>query len=191
MGIGIETLGIDTDLLQPGHGLALRLFLADRQMRHDGLDQLITNRAQRIQAGERILEHHADALAANAIGRAHVELVDALVLEPYFAILDVTRRIDQPDNRSPGHRLAGTRFTHKAENLALLNIKGYVVDRNQLAVSMREYDPQVFDAKNRIAHLSLGLSVSRNQSPSRLTDNASASSVTAGNSRIHHSPENR
>jgi hypothetical protein len=50
---------------------------------------------------------------------------------------------------------------------------------------------QVADVEQGPRHLSFGFSASRSQSPSRLTDSASASSVTEGNRMIHHSPENR
>src|SRR5690606_30907776 len=40
------------------------------------------------------------------------------------------------------------------------------------------------------SHLSLGLSASRSQSPSRFTDRASSTSIAPGNTSTHHSPEN-
>ena len=63
--------------------------------------------------------------------------------------------------------------------------------RLQALAPQRELDAQVGDFQKRRRHFNLGFSVSLSQSPRRLTDSASARSVTAGKVRIHHSPENR
>ncbi len=50
---------------------------------------------------------------------------------------------------------------------------------------------EIANRKQRGGHFSLGLSASRNQSPSRFTARTRAANVRLGNVTIHHSPENR
>jgi hypothetical protein len=42
---------------------------------------------------------------------------------------DAAGRIDQPDHREPGDRLAGTGFADHAQHLALGDVEGDAVDR--------------------------------------------------------------
>ena len=61
----------------------------------------------------------------------------------------------------------------------------------QLLAAERKFHAEITNIEKRRRHFSLGFSVSFSQSPSRFTDSASPSNVTAGKARIHHSPENR
>ncbi len=61
-----------------------------------------------------------------------------------------------------------------------------IVDRDEGSPPGREFDAQVFDLKNQ---RSFGLSASRSQSPSRLTESTSVTRAAPGNTVIHHSPE--
>ena len=49
-------------------------------MASDGLDELLPNRIERIQRGERVLENRADAPAADAPHRFLREIVDAFAV---------------------------------------------------------------------------------------------------------------
>src|SRR5690606_5795672 len=72
------------------------------------------------------------------------------------------------------------------------DVEADLVERAQDAPAGRELHHQIAQRQDRSrAHRSRGFSASRSQSPRRLTDSASASSVSDGKSRIHHSPENR
>ena len=61
----------------------------------------------------------------------------------------------------------------------------------QRPLSRGEFDLEIADREQRAGHFSLGLSASRSQSPSRLTDRTRTASARLGNATIHHSPEKR
>ena len=55
----------------------------------------------------------------------------------------------------------------------------------------RDFNHEITNGKNGgLCYLNLGLRASRNQSPKRLIERASAISVAAGKNKIHYSPEN-
>src|SRR6185295_11684158 len=108
--------------------------------------------------------------------------------QPHFARGDASRRVEQADHRHAGDRLAGAGFAHHAEHLARRNGEGDVIDRGQVSAPGRKLHLEVIDLEN---HLSLGLSASRSQSPSRLTDSTRITSAAPGNTVIHHSPDRR
>ena len=56
---------LDARLLQQRDGALARLGLRHVGVRADGLDDLVADAIERIEAGERVLEHHADAPAAH------------------------------------------------------------------------------------------------------------------------------
>jgi hypothetical protein len=53
--------GRNANIVQQPDGALAGLALGQAQMGADGLDQLIGDRVKRIERGERILKHHADA----------------------------------------------------------------------------------------------------------------------------------
>src|SRR5690606_12570053 len=172
-------------------GARSRLRFAERQVAPDRLDQLFADGIKRIEAGQRVLEHHADALAAQPRNGLGIERVDALALEVDLALGDTAGRLDQPDDRGAGHGLASARFPDHAQHLAGHDVEGDSVDRGEDAPAQEELDLEVADGKQRFSHQrSLGLSASRSQSPRRFTDSARSTSVMAGKRMIHHSPEN-
>ena len=97
----------NTRLLEQCNGACPRIGLADRQMRSDGLDQLTTDRVQRIQRRQRILEDRSDLASADAAHRFRRQVIDAAAFEPDLARGDSPRRFEQADDRRPGQRFAG------------------------------------------------------------------------------------
>src|SRR5262249_59589246 len=97
-------------------------------------------------------------------------------------------RLDQADDGEPGEGLAGPRFADHAEHLARSDRERDVVHRDEGFPPGGEFDAQVFDFEDQ---RSFGLSASRSQSPSRLTESTSVTSAAPGNTVIHHSPERR
>src|SRR6266480_3894906 len=158
------------------------------EMRADRLLELRADRVERIERAERVLEHDADAPAADgAQGRVR-QPVDAPPFEPDFARGEASRRLEQPHDGEAGERLAGARLADHAEHFAARHGKGHVIDCDQGAAPRAKLDSQVLRLEN---HLSFGFRASRSQSPSRLTDSTRVTSATPGNTVIHHSPENR
>ena len=104
---------------------------------------------------------------------------------------DAARRLEQADDRHAGERLAGARFADHAEHLARRDRERDVVDRDRACRAASETRRADASTSSSDAHRSFGLSASRSQSPSRLTDSTSITSATPGNTVIHHSPENR
>ncbi len=122
------------------------------RVRGDGLDELIADAVERIEAGERVLEHHADALAADAPHGVGRQVVDALAFEQDRAAGDPPRRLQQADDGIAGHRLAGTGLADHAQNLARHDVERHVVDRGQRAAPGRKLDPQVAHAEDGGGH---------------------------------------
>src|ERR1041385_1581380 len=160
-------------------------------MRRDGFDELIPDAVERIEAGERVLEHHADALAADFAHLFRRQIVDALPAQPDLAARDAAGRLDQTDDCRAGDRLAGARLTNHAEHFAGADVERHIVDCGEHAAPCRKLDFEIADTEDRGGHRSFGFSASRSQSPSRFTASTSAASVIPGKIAIHHSPANR
>ena len=158
----------------------------------DGLDDLVADPVERIEAGQRILEDHADPLAPDAAHLFRRQIVDPQARQIDLAAGDAAGRIDQADHREPGDRFAGAGFADHAEHLALGDVEGDAVDRAQRRCGGWRIPPRGYARRGRvIGHRSFGLSASRSQSPSRLMERISAASAMPGKATIHHSPANR
>ena len=75
----------DADFVEQLDARAARAALPTGQVRADRLDELPADGVQRIERGQRILEHRADLAAANAAHRALRQVVDAPPGEPNLA----------------------------------------------------------------------------------------------------------
>src|SRR6516225_2510598 len=146
-------------------------------MGRDGFLDLGSDPVERVEARERILEHHADTLAADAPHRGWGKLVDALAVEQDFAPRDAAWSIDQSDDGRARYRFSGAGFAHHTEHLARHDVERDVVDGPQRCSPGRELDAQVADAEQGGSHRSRGLSASRSQSPSRLMATMRTASV--------------
>src|SRR5215212_5841708 len=118
----------------------------------DRLDELIAHPVERVEARQRVLKDHADALApdlAHLIGR---ESVDPRAREPDLAARDAARRIDEADNGGPRHGFAGARLAHDPEHLAAGDVEGDAVDRGERAATGHEFNLQLADGQNGWRH---------------------------------------
>src|SRR5690606_28611888 len=132
----------------------------------------------------------ADLAAAHLAHLGRREIVDAAPRQQDLAAGDAARRLQQADDRRAGQRLAGPRLADHAQHLAGRDRERDVVEREQGAAAGGELHAQVADFE-KSRHCSLGLSASRSQSPSRLTDMHSSTSARPGDITSHHSPEKR
>ena len=83
----------------------------------------------------------------------------------------------QADHRGAGDRLAGAGLADHAEHFARRDVERHVVDRRERAAAGRKLDFEIADAEHGGGHRSFGFSASRSQSPSRLIDSTSSTSV--------------
>ncbi len=88
------------------------------EVRGDRLDDLPSDRIQRVERSQRILEDRADLAAANATHRLGRQIVDAPAIEQNLSGADPAGRIDQPDDRRAGQRFARAGFADDAEDFA-------------------------------------------------------------------------
>ena len=157
----------------------------------DGLDQLIADPVQRIEAGQRILKDHADAFAPDAAHLFRRQIVDSAARQVNLAAGNAAGRIDQADHGQACDGFAGAGLADHAEHFALGDVKGHAVDRAQRAAAGEEFHLEVTHGENGNGHRSFGLSASRSQSPSRLMERISPASAMPGKATIHHSPANK
>ena len=122
--------------------------LREIDMGPDRLDDLLADPVERIEAGQRILEDHADALAADAAHFLRRQIVDPHARQIDLAAGDAAGRIDQPDDGKAGDRLAGAGFADDAEHLALGDVEGDAVDGAQRAAPGDEFDLEVTHGEN-------------------------------------------
>ena len=188
----------NADLGQQIDGALARRRCRQIEVGADGLDDLVADPVQRVEAGQRILEDHADPLAADLAHLLRRQIVDPHARQIDLAAGDAAGRIDQPDHREAGDGFAGAGFADHAQHLALGDVERHAVDRAQRAAAGDEFDPRLRtestgSVMRRVhrAHRSFGLSASRSQSPSRLIERISAASARPGKATIHHSPANR
>ena len=97
----------------------------------DGLDDLVADPVERIEAGQRILEDHADPLAADAADFLRRQMIDPHPRQIDLAAGDAAGRIDQADHGKARDRFAGAGFADHAEHFALGDVEGDAVDRAQ------------------------------------------------------------
>ncbi len=87
------------------------------------------------------------------------QVVDAQAFEPHFARRDAARRLEQPDDRRAGQRLAGTGLADDTEDFTALDVEGNVVDCEQRA-------PRVGNSMRRLRTSSSGAFAMRQDFPS-------------------------
>ena len=136
----------------PMSDAAARLGVIHGQVRLDRLDDLVTDRVERVQRRERILEDRADAPAADPSHRLAGKVVDALALEADLAARDAPRALQQSDDGGAGDRLARTRFADDAQHLARRDLEAHVVHRDQRSAPSVELDAQMPDLQQRSGH---------------------------------------
>jgi hypothetical protein len=118
-----NSMRIGVDALFPARGCRLRQqidgalargLFRQVQMRADGLDDLLADPVQRIEAGQRILEDHADAFSRmrriSSGGRLSIRDPDSRISPPEI----LPGRIDKPDRGKSGDGFAGAGFADHA-----------------------------------------------------------------------------
>jgi hypothetical protein len=123
------------------------LVVAGAPVQLDRLGDLLAHRHRGIQRGQRILEDHADLVAADV---AHVlvgEAADLLAVQLDAAAGDRPAGGQQLHDRQRGHRLAAPRLAHDAERLPGLQVQRYPVDRVHGGLLQPDLGPQVVDLK--------------------------------------------
>ena len=92
---------LDADLLQQRDGSLARLGRRHTLVGADRLHDLIADPIERVEAGQRVLEHHADARPAYLAHLVRRGIVDALRTEPHLAAGDAPRWLQQADDGCP------------------------------------------------------------------------------------------
>ena len=87
----------DSDLGQQIDGALARRGLRQIHMGPDRLDDLVADPVKRIEAGQRILEDHADPFSPDAADFFRRQMVDPRPRQVDLAARDPAGRIDQPD----------------------------------------------------------------------------------------------
>src|SRR3546814_6118536 len=146
---------------------------------------------ERVQRGLGVLEYHADVAATDAAKLLVRQVVDAAAVEAARVAGNAAGGVQESDHSRAGQRLAGAGLADHAQHLALADLKGDAVDRNQGAAPAGDLDAQVLDLEQRPHQRSFGFRASRSQSPNRLTASTRMASAAPGKMVIHHEPENR
>ena len=142
----------DANLGQELDGTAAGIGLRHVRVRADRLGELSADAEDGIEARQRVLEHHADAPAADGAHAGEGQGVDALAGEPHLAAGNASGRLDQPDDGGAGHRLAGPGFADHAQHLARRYVEREVVDGDEARPPRRELDAQIADAEDGCGH---------------------------------------
>src|SRR5205814_6274638 len=124
----------------------------EMQVGRDRLGDLPANRVERIEGGERVLEHCADLASPDASKSVGRQVIDAPSAKPDFPRTDPSGRIDQADDGRAGERLARPGFADDAEHFARRNRQRYAIYRNQRSLTRWKLDAQILDCQQRVGH---------------------------------------
>ena len=143
-GVGHPHLG------QKVHGTGAGLPPRQFHMGADLLLDLPADRIDRRHGAHRILEDHGDLVAAHMPQRGPGQADEFLALVADRARQDRVRVVDQPHDGEGRQRLAGARFPHNGQDLALGNGEGDVLDRLEEAALGAERDAEMVDLEQRL-----------------------------------------
>src|SRR6516162_2652519 len=124
------------------------------EMSADRFDELLADRVQRIETGQRILKYCADLFPADRPHRVVWKVVDPSARERDPSAGNAERWFEQADDRSPRHRFTGPGLADDAQYLACGDRKADVVERGEDAAPGRKLDPQTLDPQQRFRHVS-------------------------------------
>ncbi len=102
-------------------------------MHGQGLDQLVFDGVDGIEAGSRILEDHRDVATSDLAHLALAQRRQVLIAEHDRAGSDRTRRFQELQNRKRGHALARSRLTDQGHRLALIDPEAHIANSFNLA----------------------------------------------------------
>ena len=111
------------------------------EMHAHRLGDLAADRQRRIERRCGVLEHHADAAAAQGGGVAQ----QIVAVEGETSRLELRRRAEQAEQRQHDGRLARSRFAHESQHAAGRDGERHVVQRLQPARARRVGDRQRLD----------------------------------------------
>jgi hypothetical protein len=136
----------DADGLKHLDGVLVSLLPGVAEVEPRNLHQLFGDAHEGVERGHRVLEDHADALAANLPHLVLGQTQDVLPVEEHLARNDSSGRArDEADDREVRHGLPRPRLADYAERLAPLQIEADAVHGPHGAVLRLEVRPQVFD----------------------------------------------
>ncbi len=116
------------------------------EVRPDGFRDLVTNRQHRVEAGERILEHHGQPAAPHPAQRLASEGQQVGLADPEDAArLDPAGGRHQPEEGEAGEGLARARLADQGQELTGSEGEGHAVHREDPAVRTRKTHPEVLD----------------------------------------------
>ena len=146
--------GGDADLLQCRDSAGAGIRAGQAEMLHHGFGKLVADLHQRIERGQRVLEDHADPLAADAAHLFGREIVDPLIPEPDLAARDPPGPVDEPDHGGTRDRLASTAFADDAENGSPGQLETDAVDGTQPRPPRRNLHHEVAHGEDWLLHFS-------------------------------------
>src|SRR4051794_4790774 len=171
----------DADEVQHLDGAVLRRAPLDAFMQAQRLAQLAPDRQHRIEAGHRLLEDHADVVAADVAHRALGQRQEIAALKPDRAGDLAGRLGDEAQDRVRGDGLAAAALADDRQRLALLDLEGDAVDGAVDAVRGPEMGLQILDVEQR----------HRSRSPSPCADRERRAARRRGDSRRARSRRGR
>ena len=154
MRIGVDALvgRGNADFGEQIDGALARGLFRQGGMGPDGLDQLIADPVQRVEAGERVLENHSDPLAPDPAHLLRRQIVDPQARQIDRAATDAAGRIDQADHRKPGDGFPGAGFADHPQHLALGDVEGNPVEGAQRGAAGDELHLKVAHGENGFGH---------------------------------------
>src|SRR6202035_1986039 len=114
-------------------------------MRRDGLDHLRVDAQHRVERHHGILKDHRDLLAANGAQLGIGEAGDILALKADGAFDNLSRRIDQSEQRETGYGLARAGLADAPQYFAASDLERHAVDSLHDAGAGEEMHLQVLD----------------------------------------------
>ena len=123
--------------------------LGDALVGGDRLDHLGVDAQHRVERHHGVLEDHRDAPAAQSPQGRFRGADQVLALEADLAADDSAGRVDQPEQRKAGHRLARARLADQAQHLTLGDREVDSVDRLDHAGLGEEVGLEVLDPQGR------------------------------------------
>ena len=142
----------NADLGQQVDGALARRRFRQIEVGPDRLDDLVADPVQRIEAGERVLEDHADALAPDPAQLLRRQIVDPHARQIDLAAGNAAGPVDQADHREAGDGFAGAGFTDHAQHFALGDVERHAVDGAQRAAAGDELHLKVTHGENGFGH---------------------------------------
>ena len=130
MGVVFQDAGRvgDTHFFQHIRRVGAGLLLIFVCVQHDGLHHLPVNAHGGVQGAHRLLEDHAHPPAADAPDLLAGHFQQVLAVQQHLAVGHFAGGIlEQLHDRQTGHALAAAGLAHQTQNLALIDIEGYLV----------------------------------------------------------------